>query len=191
MGQNLSLWGDVEPRAVREALFLAFMPDASEADRFLDFGRRTALRVGFTGSLMNRIRLHVSLHPLMPLGASWDELLARVDRAVNATRMGPFRIPLDGVATFNGRGGGKSLVLTCSSEQVTAYYQRLGAALAWERLHHGAANFSPHLTLIRGVGFVEEGPVADMGWVARDVVLIRSFQGQGRYEILERWPLRS
>ncbi len=178
------------PSAPNEAMFFAFMPEPAFSDRLLDFGRRTALRANFAGTLMNRARLHMSLHPFVARGGQWEAQLEAADRAVRRMKAGPIRIALDGVSTFNSSHGGKCLVLTVGGDEVTSYYRELGEALVWERLPRGDAAFRPHVTLVRGHGFIEDGPVADLGWTAREVVLIRSFHGEGRYDILGRWPMR-
>ena len=50
-------------------------------------------------------------------------------------------------------------------------------------------NFNPHMSLRRGN--VERGrwSIDPIGWPANEIALVRSYVGQGRYEILDRWEL--
>nr|WP_133498843.1 hypothetical protein [Lysobacter terrigena] len=56
--------------------------------------------------------------------------------------------------------------------------------------HRDHAKFSPHVTVLRGVaGRLPETPIEPVSWPVTDFVLVYGFDG--RYEILERWPLRA
>jgi 2'-5' RNA ligase len=54
----------------------------------------------------------------------------------------------------------------------------------------GVSSFLPHITLLRGhaVDAIEES-IPPIRWRVREFVLIRSFFGQSRYEVIGRWPL--
>ena len=62
--------------------------------------------------------------------------------------------------------------------------QQLGLHVA------GISSYLPHVTLLRGsnIDAVQES-MAPIGWMAREFVLIRSFFGQSRHEVIGRWPL--
>lgn len=62
--------------------------------------------------------------------------------------------------------------------------QQLGLRVA------GVSSYLPHVTLLRGSGIdaVQES-MTPIGWMAREFVLIRSFFGQSRHEVIGRWPL--
>jgi hypothetical protein len=53
------------------------------------------------------------------------------------------------------------------------------------------SSYLPHVTLLRGhaVDAVQES-IVPIGWNAREFVLIRSFFGQSRHEVMGRWPLQ-
>jgi 2'-5' RNA ligase len=46
------------------------------------------------------------------------------------------------------------------------------------------------MTLLYADKFVDKQPVEPVRWTARDFVLIQSFVGQGRHQVMARWPLR-
>jgi RNA 2',3'-cyclic 3'-phosphodiesterase len=48
----------------------------------------------------------------------------------------------------------------------------------------------PHMTLFYDHRVVAEEPIDPIRWVVRDFVLVHSIYGEGRHELLGRWPLR-
>jgi 2'-5' RNA ligase len=56
----------------------------------------------------------------------------------------------------------------------------------------GVSNYLPHVTLLRGnaIDTVEES-MPPIRWSAHEFVLIRSFFGQSKHEVIGRWPLLS
>ena len=62
--------------------------------------------------------------------------------------------------------------------------QQLGLRVA------GVSSYLPHVTLLRGssIDAVQES-MTPISWLAREFVLIRSFFGQSRLEVIGRWPL--
>ena len=51
-------------------------------------------------------------------------------------------------------------------------------------------HFCPHISLIWSPDSVPERAVEPFSWMVREFVLIHSVCGQGRHEVLGRWPLR-
>jgi 2'-5' RNA ligase len=50
--------------------------------------------------------------------------------------------------------------------------------------------FAPHITLARRIRKpVPTAPTDAIAWRVRDVTLVRSETGTGRYAVMERWPL--
>ncbi|HEX7760026.1 MAG TPA: 2'-5' RNA ligase family protein [Caulobacteraceae bacterium] len=171
-------------------LFFGLLLDAEPADQALARGRLIAEGMGFGGRFMHGRRLHISLQSVPPSRWDGESAVAAACRAGARVAMAPFWVSLDGVATFNSGKEENALVLTTSSPEVRELYGRLREALIQERLPPGRPDFNPHVTLKRGPGFVAEMPAVGLGWTAREFVLIRSFRGQGRYEIPGRWRLQ-
>ena len=51
------------------------------------------------------------------------------------------------------------------------------------------SNYTPHVTLLRGEGIVEEQTVETFRWTVREFVLVNSLVGETKYVRLGHWPL--
>lgn len=181
---------DMEPlSSPSDVMFLALRPDPKVAAGLADHGRHVAARGGFRGTPVPADRQHVSLHPVVASGRDVSPMVARVGQAVSRAGLGAFAVTVSSVMTFKGGHRGVPLVAVVDGPLVQACYRRLAEALAWDRLAVGKRQFEPHVTLAWGQGHVDEHPVVGLGWIAREIVLIRSFQGQGRHEDLANWTL--
>ena len=52
------------------------------------------------------------------------------------------------------------------------------------------SSFTPHVTLMRGSGYVETQMVKTFRWTVREFVLVNSLVGQGTYVPLATWQLQ-
>jgi RNA 2',3'-cyclic 3'-phosphodiesterase len=73
------------------------------------------------------------------------------------------------------------------------FWRSLGATLSDSPLKPFVANsFEPHVTLLRDrtrVAKLDERVIEPIGWTVRDLVLIHSSLGRGRYQLYGRWQL--
>ena len=136
--------------------------------------------------------LHISLHALgLHPGLPTEE----VERAVEAAaslRAAPFDVSLNRVLSWKGDPGRRPLVLLGDEGVVGIDRLRgtLHTALADAFLTlRGHKDSDPHLTLLRGDHDLPETIVPEIRWTVREFVLIDSIQGEGRHDILGRWPL--
>jgi 2'-5' RNA ligase len=134
--------------------------------------------------------LHITL-VMIAFGFSVSApLLMRAAEAADRVAMRSFRISLNRIESF--RGLPRPRVLT-GDEGVIGLgllYGQLCAALAMAGFGvRRAANFTPHLTLMRDRYETPLRNVEPVTWDATDFALVHSHHGQGRYTILERWPL--
>jgi 2'-5' RNA ligase len=51
-------------------------------------------------------------------------------------------------------------------------------------------SFMPHMTLMYARNFVEKQPIAPISWTVREFLLLRSYPGSGRQDIVMRQSLR-
>lgn len=178
--------------APTDNLFFALLPDRAAQHRAWLKGHALQARYGLPGYRTPFDCLHVSLVPLGPGFAITHDLLDRAMAAASAaaTSGAPFLLEFNRAESWNGRP--RPRVLTGEDGLIGAHrlQERLCLALGQRGIDRkAAANFRPHLTLMRDhvetpVEFIEP-----LGWWVREVVLVQSHVGEGRYTILGRWRL--
>ncbi len=175
--------------ALKHRLFFTLYPDPETAARLSGLIDRLRRRHGLTGPRVAQSRLHISLNFL-----GEDPSAAIVDRtseAVSMLVMRPFVVSLDHVMSFKG-GELRPLVLTSDDGVIgvmnlhTAIYAALadaGLAPLREPIR------TPHLTLLRDRRAPPEEFIDPVSWWVREFVLVDSPYGEGRHDVLGRWPL--
>jgi 2'-5' RNA ligase len=164
--------------------FFALKPDAVTAHQTHAFAEA---ELGSRG-LLEPERLHITLAitPDMPVVAG--DLLEALRRTGEAARADPFDVSLDRLS-----GGGRTIALRPGRviQPLQALQTSIAAAMAKEGLAMRESwRFSPHMTLCYRKGMTPMGrAVTGFRWQAHDFVLIHSFIGWHRHDILGRWPL--
>lgn len=174
--------------------FFAVLPDDQARSDIAGVGERFRKSHRVSGSPVGIDNLHLLLCPMgkperlrQPLEGA---LLALAAEVVAAS----FVATLDSVMRFSPRDGQFPFVL-CSDTATTAAALNLRKAIAAAQLRaglqvSGVSSFLPHVTLLQGhaVDAIEES-ITPLQWRVQEFVLIRSFFGQTRYEVIGRWPL--
>jgi len=168
--------------------FLALKPDGSATEQAGEIVLGLMRENGLTGNPLKPKNLHISL-PLVWEGANFPTALAKsMSMRVQAVRMPPFEIVLDMAMCFRQR---ERYVLVLGTTRSVANIYELNRQLVMaigSKMRGGS--FNPHMTLLYANRPVEKQPVEPLRWTAREFVLIHSFIGLGRHEIVARWPLR-
>lgn len=173
-----------------ERLFFAVMPDAGTAAAIGALTRELAGREHLRGKPLAEERLHVTLHHLGDYAGLPPSLLARARAAAERLRMPAFEVRFDRVGTFGGRGRQLPCVLR-GEEGVKGLFQ-LQRALARRMAEQGITGdtrFTPHLTLCYSDAALPLQRIEPVQWRVQELVLIRSFLGQTRYQLEGRWAL--
>jgi len=168
--------------------FLALKPDDAAAGQASETTLRLMRENGLAGKPLKPGNFHISL-PMIGEGAAFPaDLVKNVSARVQAVRMPPFEIILDMAMSFRQP---KRYILVLGTTRSIANIYGLNRQLltAIGSKMRGNA-FNPHMTLSYTDRPVEKQPVEPIRWTAREFVLIHSFIGQGRHEIVARWPLR-
>ena len=165
-------------------LFFAVWPDA-EAAGSLAAVSRTLADLG-AGKPIAAAKIHLTLAFLGEIDA---ERAARAIEAAAAIRGRAFDMVLDNVGSFRSArvawaGCGRTPPeLGELQESLDGELRRRGFALE-------ARPFVPHVTLARRIArSVPRAPMAPIAWRARELTLVRSETGTGRYAVVESWPL--
>lgn len=174
--------------------FFALLPDdaarasiAAVSDRF-----RKSHRVD--GAVVDPAEFHVALCPMgtpeRPLLSVEASLLA----AAEQVKAVAFQLTLDSAMRFSLKDGRFPFVLcvdNTATEALLPMRQALAAAQRRGGLQvGGVSSYLPHVTLLQGhaIDPIQES-IAPISWQVRDFVLIRSFFGQSRHEVVQRWAL--
>ncbi|MDB5423023.1 MAG: 2-5 ligase, partial [Phenylobacterium sp.] len=116
----------------------------------------------------------------------------RAIAAAGAVRMPPFTVALDRVGSW-GRGVGQRAIVMWADDGV------IGVRLLHAAIHEALAaagsvrgpepGLEPHLTLWRDKAEAPLEFVEPISWRIEAFVLLDSVWGEGRHEVLGRWPL--
>jgi len=170
-------------------VFFALFPPADAAARVARVALLLRREHELSGRPLATERFHVSLLHLDDRSRMSQATIAAAGRAVATVAMPPF----DRAASF-GRGAGRRPFVLRGGDGVAglmAFQQALGGTLKQAGLVRRAmAQYEPHVTLLYDDRPVDEQAIEVVRWTVRELVLVRSLQGQTRHVPLARWTLR-
>jgi 2'-5' RNA ligase len=179
-------------------LFFAIFLDAEAASATAELARELRLQHQLRGKVQPAERLHVTLHWLRDHAALPPDLVHSAKTAGSRAADGaaPFDVLFDRVESLGHADapGKRPLVLAGGKglAALRAFQRILGGAMSDAGIgRYARSAFKPHVTLLRDELFVAAHPVRPVRWSVRDLALIDSWQGLGRYEVLGCWPLAS
>lgn len=189
---QLVLDGFDAPMAPTDGLFFAIFPDVEASARAARLGLQLTRAHELRATPHGQGRLHITLAHLgnfagMPIG-----LVRQACEVAASLRCSRFDVVLDHVFCFSGRAGQRPLVLQGREgvRELTAFQHGLDMALKRAGVVRKATQaYNPHLTLLYGGKDEAVAEIVPISWTAREFALVHSFLGQGRYEVLGRWPL--
>lgn len=174
--------------------FFALLPDGPARAAIAGVGERfrKSHRVG--GSPVGADSLHLTLCPMGRPERLRQPLESALLAAAGEVHAQGFMAALDSAMRFSARDGQFPFVL-CADGATTEAALNLRKAVAAAQLRvglqvSGVSSFLPHVTMLHGhaVDAIEESITA-IRWRVSEFVLIRSFFGQSRFEVVGRWPL--
>ena len=137
---------------------------------------------------VKRDNLHVSLFPLWDGDRLPSDLIEVASVKVQAIDGRPFEFKFDRLTSFSLKSG-HCAVLTATHDPFEIYNLQRKFVGRFEGIVR-AGNLTPHMTLLYSDTVIERQAIEPVRWLAREFLLIHSLTGQGRQEILGRWPLR-
>ncbi|WP_369064572.1 2'-5' RNA ligase family protein [Burkholderia gladioli] len=182
---------DTGPWIPKHRLFFAVMPDPGTAERIAHRGSRLAAEAGIGGKPHEAARLHVTLQLVGDYMHVPEVELARACIAAASVEMPAFELGFDQVLSFKGRPEHWPLVLMPGAglEALAELQRRLAGALRGTGLRMSMRRFTPHLTLLYGTGRLDRRAIESITWTVGEFLLIHSWLGQHRYDVLRRWQL--
>jgi RNA 2',3'-cyclic 3'-phosphodiesterase len=167
-----------------ERLFFAVWPGPEAAASLAEVSRSLAELA--QGKAVPREKIHLTL---AFLGQVAPEERARAVEAASGLRAGVFGMALDHVGSFR-----SARVAWAGCGRIPRSLERLQSGLDGALRERGFTleerPFVPHVTLARRIAkSVPRAPMPAIEWDARELTLVRSETGTGRYSVLERWNL--
>lgn len=179
-------------------LFFAVFPDEPAAAAAVDMALELRAQHRLVGRVQPAERLHVTLHWLRDHESLAPKLVRAAQAAGERSADGaaPFDVLFDRAESLGDANqlGKRPLVLSGATglAALRAFQRMLGGAMSDAGIgRYARSAFKPHVTLLRDETFVAAQPVRPILWTVRELVLVDSWQGLGRYDVLGRWPLTS
>lgn len=177
----------------KHVLYFALQPPPEAAAEAL--ARLEAVRapLRLAGKPTPPSRLHVSLNFVGDFKRPPGPVIDKALEAVASVAEAPFVVEFNRLGTWT-RGDGPRPIVLWGDEGV------IGANALFSTLHRALARLqmatrrepeiAPHMTLAYERTDVSETFIEPVRWRAEEFVLIHAVHGEGRYEVVERLPLR-
>lgn len=175
-----------------ESLFFALQPDVNAIAQLNEVAAALRVQHPLSARFISADRLHVTLHFVGDFSEITQAQLDGAHAAAAAIKLPAFDVSFDKVLSFQSAKAERPLVLTSTSAMTALQLFRyeLGDQLRRRGIKAEKAKFTPHITLSYDEYALDEQVLATpIKWAAHEFVLIKSFVGKSRYEILGRWPL--
>jgi RNA 2',3'-cyclic 3'-phosphodiesterase len=192
MAEQLHLPG-FELRPARDNLFFGIVSRSNSAAAIFNAADSLRSLYGLNGRLIERERLHVSLHTVGLFDGPPKFMIERACEAGAMVSTSPFPLMFDRVMSFDNKRDRRPLVLRPGYDLASLFtlHSVLGNAMKRARIgRHVMSRFVPHMTLLYDRRVIMERPIEPIQMNVRDFVLVHSLVGQSRYIELARWPLR-
>jgi 2'-5' RNA ligase len=174
--------------------FFALLPDDRARSEIVCVGERFRKSHRVSGSPVGIDSLQLSLCPMGKPERLRQPVESALLAAAGEVQGNGFIATLDSAMRFSAKDGQFPFVLcTDTSTTESALKLRKVIAEAQSRVGlqvSGVSSFLPHVSLLQGhaVDTIEES-ITSIHWHVHEFVLIRSFFGQSKYEVIGRWPL--
>ena len=143
-----------ERRPFNDRLFFGLLSPANPATAIIRAADDLRHRYGLNGRLIERERLHVSLHGIDLNDGQPNLIVERAREAGEMVSTSPFPLIFDRVMSFHIRSAKRPVVLCPGYDLVRlfALHAVLGEAMQRVRIgRHRTSHFTPHMTLLYGI----------------------------------------
>jgi 2'-5' RNA ligase len=172
------------------------LPDGQAREEIAHVGERLRKSHRIVGSSVGAERFHITLSPMGRPERLRQPLESALVAAADQVRAKAFEVTLDCAMRFSASDNRFPFVLCADTATVeSALVLRKAIAEAQLReglLVTGVSSFLPHVTMMyaHAIDAIQE-TILPVRWTATEFVLVRSFFGQSRHELVGRWPLES
>lgn len=185
----------VKPKR-RDRLFFALLANAKTSSCVEQFRQSFLHENDLRGKPIDADRLHVSLHHVDEYVRLRTKFIYAATQSAKAVSMRSFAATFRFIKSFEdlpqigGRPRKRPLVLLGEGEGLLELHRSLGAAMKKNGLK-AAAYFTPHMTLLYDWKAIPLQAIEPIRFVVDEFALIHSELGLTRYNIIDRWSLRS
>ena len=176
----------------KDRWFFAVQPTTTARESVIAYQNHICAHHGLRGYRLKSENLHVSLHPVGKDGVLSESSLKAACDAAASVVFSPFDVTFDHALSFRNTRAQKPFVL-CGSKGGSAlknFHQILGTAMRNNGMPDGrSSNFNPHMTLLWDSVCIDDHGVPPISWIVSELVLVHSLVGEGRHEVIKRWPL--
>ena len=199
---NASAASDEALSRPSDRVFLALQPPPAIAARAYRIGQNVRDMHGLRCSLIDAERLHLSLLGFRGHQALSPATIDAIFGAVATVVMPQFRLELNRMMRFGQKRDSepddrrnRPIVLIgddLTTPGIVMLRQHIIDALRKAGCSGAIpSSFNPHMTLFWDRHDLDEQAIEELSWTARDFVLVRSYHGLGKHEVLGRWPLQT
>jgi 2'-5' RNA ligase len=175
--------------------FFALKPDDKATIEIARVCERFRKSHRLIGSPVDAEEFHLTLADMGRPERLQQSLESALVAAAESVSAKSFEVSLDSAVRLSAAKDGNFPFVLCADNTSSAWTMKLRVAIAEAQRRFGlqvlgVSNYLPHVTLLRGnaIDTVAES-MPPIRWNAHEFVLIRSFFGQSRHEVIGRWPL--
>ena len=175
--------------------FFALKPDDKATIEIARVGERFRKSHRLIGSSVDADEFHLTLVDMGRPERLRQSMESALIAAADSVSVKGFEVSLDSAVRLCAAKDGNFPFVLCADNASSAWAMKLRVAIAEAQRRFGlqvlgVSHYLPHVTLLRGnaIDTVEE-PMPPIRWHAHEFVLIRSFFGQSRHEVIGHWPL--
>ena len=175
----------------KHVLYFAVQPPAEAAARTRGLLDGLRGRHPFKARPVAPERLHVSLNHVGHFKRPPGPVIDKARDAAATVRAKPFSVTFNRIGSWP--AGDNPCVVLSGDEGV------IGVNLLYSTIHRALvrpgmaprreAEIAPHLTLVYDKAQVPETLIEPVSWTVEDFVLIYAVHGEGRFDVVGRWPL--
>jgi 2'-5' RNA ligase len=188
MRADPSCFGFQAPRT--DGLFFALFPDPPAAAQLEKVAAQQCIRHRLTGRPLAADRFHVSLIGFGAHAGVPRELIAAAMAAGDRVALPAFDVRFDRAVSF--LGSPRPRVVCGDNAELVSFQRALGRVV--ERAGLGGRvkpQWTPHVTLLYDAREIDAHAIEPVRWTVRELVLVHSRRGEGKYVRLARWPLHA
>jgi len=179
-------------RSAKHLLYFALQPPPEAAAQALAVAEDARRRYNLSGKPSAAGRLHVSLINIGEFKRPPGPVVNKAIEAAQPASTRPFRVEFNRVGTWPAGDPPRPIVLWGDEGVigVHALHAVLHKALMrFDMVPRRPPPLEPHMTLLYDTTHVDETLIPPVGWQVREFVLIHAVHGEGRHDVVARFPL--